>query len=57
MPPMCGRIITARLATLAELKTTLTFEDAANLDECLLIENYHNWLAQMLGEENGRRNS
>jgi hypothetical protein len=46
-----GRLISARLASLAELKTVLTYEDAVNLDEVLLLDNYHKWLAAKQAEE------
>ena len=51
IPPLAGRLISARLASLAELKTVLTYEDAVNLDEVLLLDNYHKWLAAKQAEE------
>ena len=54
MQPLAGRLVSARLASLAELKTVLTYEDAVNLDEVLLLENYHKWLAaKQVEEKNG----
>lgn len=39
-----GRIISAKLATLHELQTIYTLEDAYRLDEILLVDNYNTWL-------------
>lgn len=44
LPPMCGRLIVAGFATLHELKTVYTLEDAYALDEALYLKNYHEWL-------------
>lgn len=51
MLPLSGRLISAGLASLAELKTVLTYEDAVNLDEVLLLRNYHQWLAAKSASE------
>ena len=54
MLPLSGRIVSAGLASLVELKTVLTYEDALNLDEILTLRNYHQWLAsKQAREENG----
>ena len=42
---MAGRLVSAGLATLHELQTVYTLEDAFALDEILTIRNYHDWLS------------
>ncbi|GAB1824729.1 hypothetical protein [Turicimonas muris] len=44
--PLFSRLIANNLATLQELQTTMTLEEAYQLDEVLLVENYNKWLAQ-----------
>lgn len=44
-PPLCARIISSKLATLAELQTIYSFEDVYRLDEIATVDAYHSWLA------------
>jgi hypothetical protein len=41
-----GIIISKRLATLHELDTVCSLEDALNLLEIITVENYNQWWAQ-----------
>lgn len=54
MPPLIGRIVSAGLASLHELQTTYSLEDAMMLDEILAISNYHSWLATKQDGNHGR---
>lgn len=45
LPPSCARVIMARLCTLKEAQTDYSLEDIFNLDEILMVANYHEWLA------------
>nr|DAQ77297.1 MAG TPA: hypothetical protein [Caudoviricetes sp.] len=51
---MCGRLIVAGFATLHELKTVYTLEDAYALDEALYLKNYHEWLVNKQAVEEAR---
>lgn len=46
LSPLISRLINGGMASLVELKTQLTLEDAYALDEALLIKNYNSWVAQ-----------
>lgn len=52
-PKICGTVIAAGLATMTELKTSLTLEDAYQLMEIIEVKNYHAWLASQKDDENG----
>lgn len=52
-PKICGTVIAAGLATMTELKTSLTLEDAYQLVEILEVRNYHAWLASQKEKEDG----
>ena len=54
VPPLCARLVEANLATLSELKTTLTLEDAYELDEVLTVKNYHQWLGAYLAKQDAK---
>lgn len=45
IPPMFSAIITARLATLHELQTIYSYEDALDMAESLIVKNYNTWHA------------
>lgn len=45
VPPICGALISAGLASMVELKRDLTLQDAYTLMEILEVKNYHQWLA------------
>ena len=56
-PRICGTLIAAEMATMSELKESLTLEEAYQLMEILEVKNYHAWLAsQMQEKENGQSN-
>ena len=42
---MIGRLVSAGMATLNELQTVYSLQDAMQLDEILKIRTYHEWLA------------
>nr|DAF25148.1 MAG TPA: hypothetical protein [Caudoviricetes sp.]DAY81173.1 MAG TPA: hypothetical protein [Caudoviricetes sp.] len=42
---MCGRCVSSRLCTLREVQTFYSLEDVYDLDEVLMLQNYHDWLA------------
>lgn len=44
-PQVCARLISAKLATLKELQTDYSLEDAYRLDEIATVDAYHSWLA------------
>lgn len=44
MSPLIGRIVTGGMATLAELNSIYSLEDAYKLDEILTLKHYHEWL-------------
>ena len=48
VPPLCARLIESGLATMRELKTDLSLEEAYQLDEILTLRNYHQWLGAYL---------
>lgn len=52
VPGMIGVIITRRLATLHELQTVYSLDDAADLYEIAAVNNYNEWRA---AEEAKRR--
>jgi hypothetical protein len=41
-----SRLVMGGMASLVELQTQLTLEDAYALDEALLIKSYNSWVAQ-----------
>jgi hypothetical protein len=45
VPPLIGRLVSSGMASLAELQTIYSLEDAMQLDEILRLRNYHEWLA------------
>jgi len=45
VPGMIGVIITRRLATLHELQTVYSLDDAADLYEIAAVNNYNEWRA------------
>ena len=45
VPGMIGVIITRRLATLHELQTVYSLDDAADLYEIAAVNNYNEWKA------------
>ena len=45
VPGMLGVIITRRLATLHELQTVYSIDDAADLYEIAAVNNYNEWRA------------
>ncbi len=51
VPKICGALVSARMATLAELKTVYTLEDAFMLFEILQIQNYNDWVIQAQSKE------
>lgn len=53
VPPTCGRVIAAKLCTYVEAQTYLTLEDVYDLDEILMLQNYHDWLASKQREKEG----
>lgn len=46
VPKICGALVGARMATLAELKTVYSLEDAFMLFEILQVKNYNDWAVQ-----------
>ena len=44
MPYLIGRLISSKLATLKELQTDYSLEDAYNLFEVLTVDNYNDQL-------------
>ena len=44
-PALIGRLVSAGMATLNELQTVYSLQDAMQLDEILKIRTYHEWLA------------
>lgn len=42
---LIGVIVARRLATLHELETIYSYEDALNLTEIILVQNYNEWAA------------
>ena len=44
-PAMLGVIVTRRLATLHELQTVYSLDDAADLYEIAAVNNYNEWKA------------
>ncbi len=50
MPNLFAPLISRRLATLHELETVYSLEDALDLMEIVTVQNYNEWLAM----ENGR---
>lgn len=53
IPPLTGRLVSAGIATLHELRTVYSLEDAYLLDEVLTVRNYHTWLANKESSRNG----
>ena len=45
VPGMIGVIVTRRLATLHELQTVYSLDDAADLYEIAAVNNYNEWRA------------
>lgn len=45
LPPVCGRAVSSRLASLREVQTYYSLQDVYDLDEVLTLQNYHEWLA------------
>jgi hypothetical protein len=41
-----GGIVSRRLATLRELETIYSYEDALNLAEIIAVRNYNEWAAK-----------
>lgn len=48
-------IVARRLATLHELETVYSYEDALNMAEVLTVQNYNEWAA-MEAAKNGKHN-
>ena len=46
-------MIAAKLCTYVEAQTYLTLEDVYDLDEILMLQNYHDWLASKQREKEG----
>ena len=44
-----------RLATLRELETVYSYEDALNLAEVIMVQNYNEWVAQAQAMEESKR--
>jgi hypothetical protein len=45
IPPLIGNLISGGMATLAELQSVYSLEDAFMMQEVLLLKNYHSWLS------------
>jgi hypothetical protein len=45
IPPIIGVIVTRKLATLYELQTVYSIDDAADLYEIAAVNNYNEWRA------------
>ena len=45
LPSLIGRLVSGGMASLIELQTVYSLEDAMQLDEIPKIKNYHEWLA------------
>ena len=43
---LVGVLVARRLATLHELETVYSYEDALNLTEILTVRNYNEWVAK-----------
>ena len=57
VPPMCARLIEANLASLVELKNSITLEEAYQLDDILTVKNFPHLLGSFLAKQddkNGR---
>ena len=52
MSGLIGVIVVRRLATLHELETVYSYEDALNMAEIIAVQNYNEWVAM---EAAGRR--
>lgn len=42
---MIGSIVARHMATLHELDTVYSFEDALNMEEIIIVQNYNEWAA------------
>jgi hypothetical protein len=45
VPGLIGVIVIRRLATLHELETVYSYEDALNFGEIITVQNYNEWAA------------
>lgn len=45
VPPLAGRLVSARQATFKELSEDYSLEDAMQMDEIATLTAYHQWLA------------
>lgn len=45
MSGLVGVIVARRLATLHELQTVYSYEDALNMAEVIIVQNYNEWAA------------
>ena len=54
VPTICAGLIEAIIATLVELKNSITLEEAYQLDEILTVKNYHQWLGSFLAKQDAK---
>lgn len=50
VPGLFGVIVARKLATLHELETVYSYEDALNLAEIITVQNYNEWAAMEAGK-------
>lgn len=55
MSGLIGVIVARRLATLHELDTVYSYEDALNLAEIIMVQNYNEWVAAESSTPSGGR--
>lgn len=53
--PLFSAIIMNKLATLHELETVYSYEDALNMVEAISVNNYNEWVASEEARNNVRR--
>lgn len=56
LSPLVGGIVSSGLATLGELQTIYSLEDALNLSEVIAVKSYNEWFSAISGAENGKSN-
>ncbi|MCC8189701.1 MAG: hypothetical protein LIP77_03550 [Planctomycetes bacterium] len=55
--PLFATLVTERLATIAELSTVYSLDDALDMAEALGVRNYNTWSAHEEERNNVRRNN
>lgn len=46
-----GVIVARKIATMAELQTVYSYEDALNMTEIITVQNYNEWVAADAGSK------